>query len=139
VSQPTPVQGWSKLLLARPEFILSYAHIDEHDELVAHVEIPARCSPAPAAERSISIRCTTGAAPPSATCRSPGGPPGWCVAQLPSPTKSRRCARCPFNICFATSSALSATNRPRGKLLQARRPSLPHVPPMLRLARLVLQ
>jgi hypothetical protein len=47
--------------------------------------------------------------------------------------------RCPFNKCFATSSALSATNHPLGALLEARRPLLPHVPPMLRLIRLEVQ
>jgi transposase len=40
VSQPTPVQGWSELLLALPEFILIDAHVDVHDELVADVELP---------------------------------------------------------------------------------------------------
>jgi transposase len=40
VSQPTPAEGWSELLLALPEFILTDARIDEHDELVAHVELP---------------------------------------------------------------------------------------------------
>jgi hypothetical protein len=49
VSQATPVQGWSELLLALPEFILTDARIDEHDELVAVVELPRGCSPAPAA------------------------------------------------------------------------------------------
>jgi transposase len=40
VSDPTPVEGWAELLLALPEFILTDAHIDEHDELVAVVELP---------------------------------------------------------------------------------------------------
>jgi len=40
VSQPTPVQGWSELLLALPEFILTGAHVDVHDELVAEIELP---------------------------------------------------------------------------------------------------
>ncbi|MTV27447.1 ISL3 family transposase [Nitriliruptoraceae bacterium ZYF776] len=40
MSQPTPVEGWSELLLALPEFILTDALIDDHDELVAHVELP---------------------------------------------------------------------------------------------------
>jgi transposase len=40
VTDPTPVQGWSELLLALPEFLLTDARIDEHDELVAHVELP---------------------------------------------------------------------------------------------------
>jgi transposase len=39
VSQATPVQGWSELLLALPEFILTDARIDERDELVANVEL----------------------------------------------------------------------------------------------------
>jgi transposase len=39
--QPTPVQGWSELLLALPEFTLTDAHLDEdHDELIAVVELP---------------------------------------------------------------------------------------------------
>jgi hypothetical protein len=38
VSQPTPVLGWAELLLALPEFILTDAYIDEHDELVAVAE-----------------------------------------------------------------------------------------------------
>jgi hypothetical protein len=33
-------RGWSELLLALPEFILTGACSDEHDELVAHVELP---------------------------------------------------------------------------------------------------
>jgi transposase len=40
VSDPTPVEGWAELLLALPEFILTDAHIDQHDELVAVVELP---------------------------------------------------------------------------------------------------
>ncbi len=40
MSQPTPVQGWSELLLALPELILINARIDEHNELVAHIELP---------------------------------------------------------------------------------------------------
>ena len=40
VNDPTCVEGWSELLLALPEFILADAHVDEHDELVAHVELP---------------------------------------------------------------------------------------------------
>ena len=40
MSQPTPVQGWSELLLALPEFILIDAHVDEHDELHAVVTLP---------------------------------------------------------------------------------------------------
>ena len=38
VSQPSPVEGWSELLLALPEFVLTDAHIDVDGELVAHVE-----------------------------------------------------------------------------------------------------
>jgi transposase len=45
VSQPTPVQGWSELLLALPEFILTDAHIDEAGELVAAVELPREVQP----------------------------------------------------------------------------------------------
>jgi transposase len=48
VSDPTPVEGWSELLLALPEFILTGAHIedrDDHDELVAHVELPREVQP----------------------------------------------------------------------------------------------
>jgi transposase len=45
VSQATPVQGWSELLLALPEFALSDARIDEHDELVAVVELPRSVQP----------------------------------------------------------------------------------------------
>lgn len=37
--QPTPVQGWSELLLALPEFTLTDAVIDVDDELVAEVEL----------------------------------------------------------------------------------------------------
>jgi transposase len=47
VSQPTPVQGWSELLLALPEFILTDAHINEHDELIAYVELPREVQPCP--------------------------------------------------------------------------------------------
>ncbi len=43
--QPTPVQGWSELLLALPEFILIDASIDEDDELVAVVELPREVQP----------------------------------------------------------------------------------------------
>jgi hypothetical protein len=35
VSQPAPVQGWSELLLALPEFLLTDARIDAHDEVAA--------------------------------------------------------------------------------------------------------
>jgi transposase len=45
VSQPTPVEGWSELLLALPEFTLTHVHIDEHGELVAHVELPRGLQP----------------------------------------------------------------------------------------------
>jgi hypothetical protein len=40
VSQATPDQGWSELLLALPEFDLTDAFIDAHDELVAEIELP---------------------------------------------------------------------------------------------------
>lgn len=45
MSQPTPVQGWSELLLALPEFVLTDAHIDETGELVANVELPRGLQP----------------------------------------------------------------------------------------------
>jgi transposase len=45
VSQLTPVEGWAELLLALPEFILTDAYIDEHDELVAVVELPRGLQP----------------------------------------------------------------------------------------------
>jgi hypothetical protein len=45
VSQPTPVEGWSELLLALPEFVLTGANVDENDELVAHVELPRGLQP----------------------------------------------------------------------------------------------
>jgi transposase len=45
VSQPTPAEGWSELLLALPEFVLTDAKIDEHDELVANVELPRDVQP----------------------------------------------------------------------------------------------
>ena len=40
VNDTTPVQGWSELLLALPKFVLTDATIDEHDELVADIELP---------------------------------------------------------------------------------------------------
>lgn len=40
MSDLTPVQGWSELLLALPEFILIDAHVTENEELVAEVELP---------------------------------------------------------------------------------------------------
>lgn len=40
MSQPTPVQGWSELLLALPEFTLIDAHVTDADELVADVQLP---------------------------------------------------------------------------------------------------
>lgn len=40
VSQPTCAQSWSELLLALPEFTLTHAHVDEHDELIATVQLP---------------------------------------------------------------------------------------------------
>jgi len=40
VNDSTCVQGLSELLLALPEFILTDARIDEHNELVAHIELP---------------------------------------------------------------------------------------------------
>jgi transposase len=45
VSQPTPVQGWSELLLALPEFILTDAYIDDDGELVAGVALPRDVQP----------------------------------------------------------------------------------------------
>ncbi len=36
----TPVQSWSELLLALPEFDLIDAHVDDVDELHATVELP---------------------------------------------------------------------------------------------------
>lgn len=45
MSQPTPAEGWSELLLALPEFSLTDAHIDEDDELVAIVELPRGLQP----------------------------------------------------------------------------------------------
>jgi transposase len=45
VSQPTPDEGWSELLLALPEFILTDARIDEYDELVAEVVLPRDVQP----------------------------------------------------------------------------------------------
>jgi len=45
VSDTTPDQGWSELLLALPEFILTDANIDENDELVADVELPRGVQP----------------------------------------------------------------------------------------------
>jgi transposase len=45
VSQATPVEGWAELLLALPEFILTDARIDEHDELIAVVELPRGLQP----------------------------------------------------------------------------------------------
>lgn len=47
MSQLTPVQGWSELLLALPEFLLTDAYIDEDDELVAVVELPRGLQPCP--------------------------------------------------------------------------------------------
>ena len=40
VNDTTPVEGWSELLLALPEFGLTHANIDEHNELVADIELP---------------------------------------------------------------------------------------------------
>jgi hypothetical protein len=40
VSEPTPVQGWSELLLALPDFTLIDAWIDDGGELIAVVELP---------------------------------------------------------------------------------------------------
>jgi hypothetical protein len=45
MSQPTPAQGWSELLLALPEFLLTDAYIVEHDELVAEVVLPRDVQP----------------------------------------------------------------------------------------------
>ena len=47
MSQPTPVQRWSELLLALPEFTLIDAHVTDHDELVADVELPRDDAPCP--------------------------------------------------------------------------------------------
>jgi transposase len=47
VSQPTPGQGWSELLLALSEFVLMDAYTDENDELVAVVELPRGLQPCP--------------------------------------------------------------------------------------------
>jgi transposase len=45
VSQATPVQGWSELLLALPEFTLTDAHVDDDGELIAYVELPREAHP----------------------------------------------------------------------------------------------
>jgi transposase len=45
VYDTTPDQGWSELLLALPEFILTDAFIDADDELVAVVELPRDVQP----------------------------------------------------------------------------------------------
>jgi ribosomal protein S27AE len=45
VSQPTPVQGWSELLLALPEFTLTDAYVSDDGELVAVVELPRDVQP----------------------------------------------------------------------------------------------
>jgi transposase len=47
VSDLTPVQGWSELLLALPEFTLIDAHVTDHDELVAEVELARDDQPCP--------------------------------------------------------------------------------------------
>lgn len=48
MSQPTCAQGWSELLLALPEFVLTDAHVDEeHDELHAVVELPREVQACP--------------------------------------------------------------------------------------------
>ncbi len=39
MNDTTPVQGWSELLLALPEFLLIDAHVNGDDELVADVEL----------------------------------------------------------------------------------------------------
>ena len=45
MSDLTPVQGWSELLLALPEFVLIDAYIDDVGELVACVELPRGLQP----------------------------------------------------------------------------------------------
>jgi transposase len=40
MNNATSVEGWSELLLALPEFVLTHATIDEHNELVADIELP---------------------------------------------------------------------------------------------------
>ena len=45
MSDLTPVQGWSELLLALPEFVLTDAYIDDVGELVACVELPRGLQP----------------------------------------------------------------------------------------------
>jgi transposase len=47
VSQPTPIQGWSELLLALPEFTLIDALVTDGDELVADVELARSDQPCP--------------------------------------------------------------------------------------------
>jgi transposase len=47
MSHATPVQGWSELLLALPEFTLLDAHVREEGELVADVELPREVQACP--------------------------------------------------------------------------------------------
>jgi hypothetical protein len=80
VSDPTPVEGWAELLLALHEFIQTEAQIDEHDELVAAVELPRGLQPCTRCgvihrhlmhdRRWHTVR----------HCPSPGGPSGRCGA-----------------------------------------------------------
>ena len=39
MSDRSPVEGWSEPL-ALPEFVLTHATTDEHDEVVADIELP---------------------------------------------------------------------------------------------------
>ena len=45
MSDPTPVQGWSELLLALPEFTLTDAYVDARRARIAHVELPRDLQP----------------------------------------------------------------------------------------------
>ena len=47
MSQPTPVRGWSELLLALPEFDLTDAYVSVDDELVVDVELARDEQPCP--------------------------------------------------------------------------------------------
>jgi hypothetical protein len=77
VSQRAPVQGWSELLLALPELILTDAHVDEHDELVAIIELPRDMQPCPPLRRDRpASRPRPPLAPPCGTCPSLDGPAG---------------------------------------------------------------
>ena len=76
MNDTTPAQGWSELLLALPEFILTDAHIDEHDELVADIELPRDVQRASAAGSSTCTDSTTTDVTPSVTSRSLAERPG---------------------------------------------------------------